>query len=216
MLTTFEELYLLSIHEDKGTVIASAAHGLQFGLAGAILVELAIQGKITITENHRVGLVDTEPLGDEILDEVIETIRTSEKDRKFGYWIDEFSQKPEKFRRRLAERLVQKGLVGQEEDHLVWIVPSPNFPDVEASTKYVIKSHLRSIVLACEAAELRDIALMNLVKACGLSFLVFLRDERKLAARRIHELMVGEAMKNTQAQAIEEIAVALEGMIDED
>lgn len=216
MLTIFEELFLLSIHEDKGTVIASSAHGLQHGLAGGILVELSILGKIQISENHRLGVVDATPVGDEVLDEAIEIIQKSEKDRKFGYWIDEFSQKPEKLRKRIAERLVQKGVVEQEDDHLVWVVPGPDTPDLEASTKYVIKHRLRSVVLAGEEAQLRDIALLNLIKYCGLTFLVFLRDERKLAGRRIHELMVGEALKNPSAQTFEEIAVALEALIDEE
>ncbi len=80
----------------------------------------------------------------------------------------------------------------------------------------MIKHHLRSVVLAGEEAQLRDIALLNLIKYCGLTFLVFLRDERKLAGRRIHELMVGEALKNPSAQTFEEIAVALEALIDEE
>ncbi len=216
MLTIFEELFLLSIHEDKGTVISSTTPGLQYGLAGGLLVELAILGKIHISENHRLGLVDAAPVGDEVLDEAIEMIQKSEKERKFGYWIDEFSQKPEKFRKRIAERMVQKGVVVQEDDHLVWVIPSPDFPDVEASAKYMIKRRLRSVVMACAEASLRDIALLNLLRYSGLSFLAFLRDERKMAGRRIHELMVGEALKNPSAQTIEEITGALESVIDED
>ena len=216
MLTLFEELFALSIHEDKGTVISSSGAGLQLGLSGALLAQLALREKVSITENHRVCLVNSEPTEDEILDEAIQTIQASEKERKFSYWIDAFSQKPEKFRKHLTERLVRRGVVSEEEDHLVWVVPSRDFPNIEASTKFVIKRRLRSIILANESASLRDIALLTMVKACGLSFLVFLRDERKLAARRTNELMVGAAMKNPIAQTIEEIAAALEGMIDED
>jgi hypothetical protein len=216
MLTIYEELFALSIHEDKGVVISSAARSLHPALAAGILTELAILEKLVVTENHRLRLVDATPTGDEILDESLEMIQASEKERKLAYWIEGLLPKAEKFHRRLAERLIQAGIIQQEEDHLTWVVPAPEHPDIEASAKYWIKRRLRTIVLACEEARLRDIALLTLLKAGGMGFLVFLRDERKVAYRRSHELMVGQALVNPAAQAIEEIAAALESVVEED
>lgn len=216
MLTIFEELFALSIHEDKGVVLSSAARSLHPSLAAGVLTELAILGKVGVTENHRLRLVDAAPTGDEILDESLEMIQASEKERRLGYWIEGLLPKAEKFHRRLAERLVQGGIANQEEDHLTWVVPTADHPEVEASAKYWIKRRLRTIVLACEDAQLRDIALLNLLKAGGLGFLVFLRDERKVAYRRSDELRVGQALVNPTAQAIEEIAAVLESVVEED
>jgi hypothetical protein len=79
-----------------------------------------------------------------------------------------------------------------------------------------MKNRLRALVLTSSQAEPRDIALLNLIRACGLLDLVFVRDERKLANRRIYEMVVGEALKHPAAQTIEAIGVAIESVVEED
>jgi Golgi phosphoprotein 3 len=216
MLSLFEELLLLAVHEDKGTFIGSALEKINTGLVGAMLAELALRGGIQIQENHRLSMVDVNPIEDEILNEALEVMKDSEKERKSGYWINALAQKPEKIRRRITERLIQQGIVTQEDDHLLWVIPSPLLPEKKASTKYWIKRRLRTIVLASEPAELRDIALLNIIKACDMLDLVFLKDERRLASRQIGELVVSEALKNPVAQTIEEIGLAIAVVVEDD
>ncbi len=216
MLNLTEELFVLSIHEDKGTVIASAAHNLQFGLGGAILAELALLGKVGVRENHRLTVLEPAATGDVILDNALQIIQASEKERKVGYWIDELSQKPEKFRKRLTEQLQAKGVIAQDEERIAWVIPFSPHPELNASAKYWIKNRLRSIILAGAEASLSEITLLSLVMACGFIDLVFVRDERKIAIRRIHEMVVAEALKNPVAQTIEEIEAAIAAVVEED
>jgi hypothetical protein len=216
MLALFEEIFLLFIHEDKGTVMASKENDLRYGLGGALLAELALIGKIGLKDNQRLEILDATPTEDEILAEALEIISTSEKERKTGYWINVFGEKPEKLRKRLVKRLVQSGVVSQEDDRFQWVIPAPTSPDINASAKYLMKNRIRGLVLASSQAEPREIALLSLVKASNLLDLIFVRDERKLADRRIHELVVGEALKNPAIQAIEAIAVAIESVVEED
>jgi hypothetical protein len=79
----------------------------------------------------------------------------------------------------------------------------------------VIK-RLRDVVLAQEEIQLRDIALLSLVSACGLLDLVFLRDERKLASQYINELLVGKAMQDPILETIQEIDSAITSVVEED
>jgi len=216
MLTLFEEIFLLCIHEDKGTVMASKEDNLRFGLGGALLAELALNKKIGLKDNQRLVLLDANPAEDDILAEALETIGAVEKERKIGYWIDVFSQKPEKLRKRLANRLVQAGVVSHEDDRFQWIIPASSSPDQAASAKYLMKNRIRNLVLASVQAEPREIALLSLVKASYLLELIFVKDERKLADRRIHELVVGEALKDPSIQTVEAIAAAIESLVEED
>jgi len=216
MLTLFEELYLLTIHEDKGTLLPSKADALRSGLAGAILAELALLKKIGLKDNQRLELLDPSPSDDELLTKALETLAAAQKERKFGYWIDVFSQKPKKMRRRMAERLVQKEVVTQEEDRLLWVIPYASSADPNTSAKVGMKNRIRALVLASAQAEPREIALLSLVKACDYLDLIFVRDECKLAGRRIHELVVGEALKNPVLQTVEVIAAAIEAVVEED
>lgn len=216
MLTLYEELQLLSIHADKGTFIASFSDQVKPGLVGAVLAELALNGKIGTSDNHRIKLVDATPTEDPILDGALTVIQESEKERKFGYWINNLIPKPEKLQRQITAALIEKGTLTQEEDHLLWVIPSPFHPEIKASTKYAVINHLRSIVLAQEEAHPREIAFLSLISASGLLDLVFLRDERKVANQRINELVVFHAMQDNSLATVQEISSAIASVVEED
>lgn len=216
MLKLYEELQLLAIHEDKGIIVHSAVESLKPGLAGAMLAELAFSNKICTANNHRLKLEDSTPTNDPILDDVIATLKESEKDRKFGYWINKINPKPEKLQKLITASLIQKEIMTQEDDRLLWVIPSHIHPDVKASTKYSVIKLLRGIVLAEEEANPREIAFLSLACACGLLDLIFLRDERKVANQRINELVVFHAMQNPTLETIQEISSAIASVVEED
>ena len=216
MLTLYEELQLLAIHEDKGIFIGSAVDSLKPGLVGAVMAELAITGKICTSNNHRLKVEDPSPSGDPILDSAISALQKSDKERKFSYWLGALFPKPEKLRKKVSRNLVEKGLLTQEDENLAWIVPSPIHPEINSSAKYAVIQHLRGIVLAKEQATPREIAFLSLVSACDLLDLVFLRDERTVARQYINELVVGGAMNNPLLETIQEIDSAIKGVVEED
>ncbi len=216
MLTLYEELQLLAIHADKGIFIRDTAEPLGPGMAGAILAELAFAGKINTSNNHRVKLVDSTPTNDPILDAALAELKESEKDRKFGYWISSLNPKPEKLERQVTAGLIHKSVFTQEDDRLSWVIPSPMHPEIKASIKYALISHLRAIVLAQEEAGSGEIAFLSLVSACDLLGLVFLRDERKVAAQKINELVVFQALQNPIFETIQEISSAIASVVEEE
>ena len=216
MLNLFEEFILLTVHEAKGTFVNLPSERLKAGLAGAVLAELALAGKIQVSNNHRLQVIDNSPTNNVVLDEALNGLKESEKERKFGFWVANLGQKIEKSRRHAVENLLQKGLVIQDDDRLVWVIPSPLKPDVKISAKQMVVRQLRSIVLAQEESQPRDIALLSLVRACGLLYLVFLRDERKLADRYIYELGINQSIKYPVIQTIQEIETAMAALVEED
>jgi Golgi phosphoprotein 3 len=216
MLTLFEEFLSLSIHETKGTYIRSSIDRLKPGLVGAIFAELALMGKIQASNNHRLQLADDSQTTDDILNEALSSLKESDKDRKFEYWINTFGQRVEKLRKQMVKNLVQKGVVTQDDDRVFWVIPSPLQPEAKVSTKYLLILRLRGIVLAQENTQPRDIALLSLVRACGLLDLLFLRDELKLADRQINELVFKQALNNPVIQTIQEIECAIADVVEED
>jgi Golgi phosphoprotein 3 len=216
MLNLFEELLLLSIHEAKGTFIATAVDPIRPGLGGAVLAELALLGKIQISNNHRLQLIEDSQTEVEVLNDAIKALKESDKERKPGYWINNFSQKKDKFRKQIVDNLVQKGIVSQEDEHLVWVIPSPLQPEIRASAKYCLIKRLRNMTLASEEIQPRDIILLSLVRSCGLLDLIFLRDERKLASRTINQLFYSQAIMDPVSQTIQEIESAIADLVEED
>ncbi len=223
MLALYEDLFLIAVHEEKGTLPAWAAEKLPPGLAGAMLCELGLMGKIKVKEKHHLEVLDETPCGDELLDEAVAEIRAVKQERKAQYWVTHLNFKPKKSYPRIVARLADKGLVTQEDDRLTWVIPAPGQPEgapqapqINASAKYLLKARLRAILLAGVEPSLRELALLGLLQACSLLELVVTRDERRLAARRIRELLLAEALKNPIAQTIDEIQEAVTLHLEDD
>jgi golgi phosphoprotein 3 len=216
MLSIFEELFLLALDEEKGRVLSFAKKPLPYGLSGGILAELILLGKVCSNEKHRLELLDASLTGDEILDEAILDIGSSEKPRKLSYWVNEFSSKPKKLRERIGERLVEKKQLSQEDRRFFWSTPAAEDTSL-ALTKYDLKTPLRvSILSNGDEVDPHNMALLSLASASGLLNLIFTQDELPIAQHRIREKVIRGALGNQVMQSIEEIEQAIISNLDED
>jgi Golgi phosphoprotein 3 len=209
MLFIYEELLLLAIDNDKSTVLPSVRKRLGFGLAGAVLAELALQGRLQVNEKRRLEVSNEAVTGDKYLDKLLKKIQDLEKPRKVTFWIQMLNDKPKKLRNEIFDHLVAKGYAlpeddGSEEDESA----SDTAPAVKP-TKYEIKRRLRASVLGGEAVDQHSLAVLSLARASKLLSLVFTKDERVVAQRRIHEAMVRSALENATAQTLEVIEASV-------
>jgi golgi phosphoprotein 3 len=203
-----EELFLMALHEDKGKVHNSVAMSVHYGLGGALLAELALRKMIEIAPKGRVIVLDSAPCGDEILDEAYAKIRDADKAYKVRHWVEEFSDNIRKLQKRLAENLVTKGVLRQEEQKYLWVIPYDVYPQLDASAKYWLKNRLREVLLAAHPAEAHDIVLLSLMRACGLLPFIITRDEQKAARLRIEQLTNNEEVGKAVQDAIEMVEMA--------
>ena len=79
-LSLAEELLLLALNEEKGTVLTAASMALPYGLAGALLVELIEAGLVRIEGKELVAALRGSAR-DEMLDGILGTIRSSKRTR---------------------------------------------------------------------------------------------------------------------------------------
>ena len=144
MLSLYEEFFLISIDDDKGTVALCASTVISYGLVGAILAELTLQGKLCL-EDERLIVLDGTPTGEEIMDDILATIAESDKPHKPIRWIRLMSGK--KLSKRVADKLAAKHIIQIEEKRYLWVIPYFAYPMQDASAKYWVKQHLREITL---------------------------------------------------------------------
>jgi hypothetical protein len=215
MLTIYEELFLLALDEQTGSIFPFAKKPLAHGLAGGILAELALQGKICSNEKHRLEWLDPASTGDEFLDGAIKEIQAEEKHRKLAYWISQLSARPKRLREGIGERLVAKDLLYQEDRSLFWH-PGAADGSAAALTKYDLKLPLRALVLSQAESDPHRLALLDVASAAGLLGLIFTQDELPLARQRIHEKVVRAALENPAMQTIEEIEQAIVTSLEDD
>ena len=142
------------------------------------------------------------PTGDALYDDILSMIAAEKKPRRLSHWIQAIGSKLTI--KQVALRLVERKVIVIEKRQYSWIIPYPAFPLVEASAKYQVKQHLRGIVLAGEPASPADLALLCLLKACRLLRLVFTRDERKFADKKVDVLVQGEVFGEAVAKLLSE------------
>jgi len=214
MLTVFDKLFILSLHDEKCTVFPSAKKRLEFGLSGAIMVELTLRGKVRVGSSSKLEVVDASQLGDEVLDEAIQIFQRFEKRNKVSYFIKSLIEDTGVQHKRLVERLVSDGVLNQGEEILSWVIPYADSPNPNASAKFVIKSCLRELVLTCGEPELSDLALLDLVKACRLLNFIFTKDERKTAQRWIYNSITSKALVDPIAGTLQEIDESVDSLTE--
>jgi hypothetical protein len=212
MLTLGEELFLLCVDEESGIVIPRLKRQLRYGLAGAVLVELALQGKVRVDQKGRLELLNAEPAGDELLDQALEKLSESKRERKLNAWIDSLAAKSNKLCKRTEKQLESCGVIQRQNGRVEWVVPSPDRSEEQVPAKYGIKSRLREQILSGAEPDLRSLALLDLLRACNLLKLVFTKDERKAARQCIYERMVGEGLRDNTAQEIADITQTVNNM----
>ena len=214
MLTLPQELYLLALHEEKGRVPALLSTSLHYGLGGAILAELILQGRVGLDDKQKAVVVNNGMFNeDDLLNEGLERIQASGRHHRAAYWVSTFGDYFKKLEKRLANRLVEQGVLRKEEKRFLRVVPYEAYPTQDASARFWIKQHLRSVVLGGEAPDAHTAALLSLVRACGLLRRVFTRDELKAARRQIEALRHGEGIGEAEQQAIETIEAATSAAI---
>jgi hypothetical protein len=207
MLTIAEQLLLLALHDEKGSVVFSASTALPYGLAGATLVELFLAQRIAVI-GKKVQVLDSTPLGDEILDEALQLIQASAKPRDLKYWVQRVHDKLKHLKDRLADNLVQKGLLSREEHRWLKVFSSTRYPTENIGPEYEMRHTLRSIVLLGQEPTDRELALIGLVKACELVNELFAKPERREAKKRIKELTEAEMVGKAVAAVVAEITAA--------
>jgi golgi phosphoprotein 3 len=200
-----EKLFILTIDDEQGAVTASVKTTLRYGLAGALLAELALANNIQI-EDERLLVLDPTPSGDALFDDLLALLAAEKKTRKLNHWIRIVGNKQTV--KQVADRLSARNVIVIEKKRYTWISPYIVYPLVDASAKYWVKLNLRGMVLAGEKAEASDIYLLSLLKACNLLRLVFTHDERKSAAKKVDMLVQGEALGESVANLLTGIEAA--------
>lgn len=200
-----EKLFILTIDDDRGAVASFAKSTLRYGLAGALLAELALANKIQLVDG-RLAVTDASGAEDPLLHAALATIAASKKPHKLGRWIEITGDN--KLVKKVAERMAERGVITIEKKRFLWIIPNEVYPQKDASVKYWVKEHLRGVVMAGGPAEPADLALLSLLTACSMLRLVFTRDERKAASKKIEAMVKGEIFGEAVAQLLRDIETA--------
>ncbi|MEH1098704.1 GOLPH3/VPS74 family protein [Micromonospora sp. CPCC 205561] len=205
-LTLAHELALLG-YDDAG-VNQLGRPTLDYGLAGALLLELALADRIEVADG-RLVVTDPTPVGQPQLDDALARIAADEKRRKPQEWISRLVKNlPEQ----VLDGLVSTGVLRREADKVLWVFPRTRYPS-STGAEPAVETQARQRMLAAVAGEGpvdgRTAALVGLARAVGLDRKLFKELPKQHVKRRLTEIAAGDWASAATRKAIEETQAAV-------
>ena len=195
-----EQLLLLAFYEEKANTLNTS---LGFGLSGAVLAELLVQGKI---ERKGINLVPRSDVAsdDEILDPAFAILTASERQRSARYWVNHLYPQMLRLRPKLLDRLSGKGYLTESGTRIFGVFPHRSYRLADVHGPLALKDELRQVLFEPFAPTARQVALIGLMKPAGLN--IFTREERGAARARISEMLRSDPISKAVSQAVAEMA----------
>lgn len=209
MLTIAEEFLLLSHDEHSGRMLYASQPITQIALVGAALMDLAMSDRID-NDLEKLMLVDETPTGEPALDHVLWKIKAEKGvDYSVRDWIDRLAPEAERIRELSLKRLIERGILREEEGRFLWVFPMRRYPMIDNKEQTEVKLRLAQLLMSDDIPDIRDVAILNLADACGLLHEVFSNQELSRLEERIEQVtrldLIGQAISAT----IEELRAAL-------
>jgi hypothetical protein len=164
-----EDLLLLLYDDESGKPITGAP-GLDYALAGAVLIELSVLGKLGIAaegeevKHGRLKVLDATPTGDAILDERLAYVVSKPGKRP----SDQIVRLSKKLREQLLASLADRGVLIEDEGKVLGIFPVTRWPAKDARHEAEVRSMLEGVLKVGTSPDQRTGALIALLSALNV------------------------------------------------
>ncbi len=203
-----EELLLLALCDQKGTIHSNTDYN--YAIAGGIMAELLLHNRIELSSSKKkqVRITDATPLGNRLVDDVLGKIRVSKRQKTLQTWIQKCAQTG-KIKHKVAEPLVQQGLLRMEQDKVMGLFPRKRYPTVNRQPEQGIIQRIRQAVLNdSDDLEPRTVLLISLAKSTNLLKTCLDKREIKQHKDRIKKIINGEFVGSATTEAIQAMQAA--------
>ena len=208
MLRFAEEILLLLLHDDNGKFARVPEWSLNYALAGGVLMDLALENRID-TDLEKLSLIDGSPIGDDLLDPVLEEIVAAEDKRDARFWVERTAGSAEHIHERALERLVEKGVLERRQDRFLWVFKSRRYPVLDGRAEREVKMRIMEVLFKDVIPDPRDVVIICLADACNLFGQILSKREADRAAGRILQVRKLDLIGQATTQAIRDIEVTL-------
>ena len=183
-----EELLLLAYDDESGKAVGSRI-GLDLGMAAAVLVDLALAGRIAYSDGTII-VIDDKPTGEPIADEVLAKI-AGDTPHTPASWVQRLRHG---LRARVLADLCNRGVICDvDETAMDGFVHLHRYPTVDASVEAEVRGRLGRALTGEEMPAERTAALATLVAAVRMEPALGLSGEEALEAHNQLEKIGGGA-----------------------
>jgi hypothetical protein len=203
-----EDLLLLLYDDRTGKPIAGSP-GLDYALAGAVLIELTVQGKLDISTEGRSGrlqVLDGSPTGDPILDERLAYVvgKPGKKPK------DQLSKLSKHLRDQLLDRLAQRGILQADQGKVLGLFPVTRWPAKDARHEQDVRTRLTGVLAQGLTPDDRTGALIALLNALNaVPKVVTDAVDKRALKRRAKEIAESDWAADAVKKAVAEMQAAV-------
>ncbi len=211
-LTFAEEILLLLLDDETGKMESVHPTVMEMLMAGAAMMDLGMRGHIDC-DLEKVFVTDESPTGEAALDLAFQDIRSADESLHPRQWIQRLSDRGLELRDMALHRLVERGVLREEEKKFLWVFGRRRYPVVDDHEEREVKMRLLDVLLSDSVPEPRDIVLICLADAVDAFQFILSPRELRLADKRIAQVrkldLIGQAMSEEIQRTVFDIAVAV-------
>ncbi len=172
MLRLAEELLLLLLDDETGE-FSTSPRTLGYALAGAALMDLALEGRID-TDVDALILADPTPVGDDLLDPVLADIAAELNSRSAPatFWVRRIAESAYELRDKALARLAAQGILDTDEGLAMFslsrrVARTRRYPLADAESGRAIHDRVMGVLFNEEIPSPADAMIVGLTHSCG-------------------------------------------------
>ena len=229
MPTFSEEILVLLLEDERGTLIPIPRTSIECALAGGVLMDLAFANRID-TDLETLMVTDRTPTGNLMLDRTLAKVGAREDKTDTRTWIKVLAAEDADYIREQALlRLLQHGILERRESsfiwafgrrrdtldrrerRLAWAFGARRYQEAE----HEIKLRIGNVLLSDDIPDPRDVALIGLVDACDLLGDIFPdrnTDQLRPRVEQLHQMdLIGRELAGAISDIERNVKIALSG-----
>ncbi|MBI9065221.1 MAG: GPP34 family phosphoprotein [Marinilabiliaceae bacterium] len=211
-ISLIDQLTLLSLDDESGSFIADSM-AYSFSLAGAILLELSLHNRIEIILKNKVLVKDKINTGDSLLDEYLNLIVQSKKEKTVQDWIQTIGQKADEIKQQAIDKLIKKKIITQKEEKILWFFTIHKYPAQNSEPEDTLKQRLNRIIEYNEPPQHNEIMLLSLVDICELHKEIFGKENAKEYQKKMKSIIKDVEISAIMNQTVKEVHAALQAAL---
>jgi len=207
-LTLADEIVVLMLRDDTGEIRKECAKVADVAIAGGILMELSLLGKID-TDMTSLFVVDDSPADDDLLDQALQEIAAEPKRWPSARWIEWLVRQNPNLLQKVLERLVQAGILRMENRRYLWVFAKRAYPQNTGREKREARARLTSVIHSNDVPDPRDTLLLGLAESSDILSSMLSPEEMRRARSRIADVVALEEIGRSIAAVSSNLRTAL-------
>jgi hypothetical protein len=211
-LSAAEKFLILAHHPEKGRFRVSDVH-LKYGLIGALLLELSVQGSLQLEEG-KVILRKQERHSRSLPDMIYRKISEQPAPKKVRFWIRKLAVKSNMYKWQILRDLEEKRIIRIEHAKILGLIPHKRSYLLGKKVQYDLIRETRNSVMQHGVIKSEDLVILGLVKACRMQKIISQdRSERKIMNEKMTAALKESPIAEDVDITIRQVQAAIIGAV---